>query len=168
MFRLCYITIDAANMSRKRKRSFATSSESISRYSPHTIISEADLSNAITDYGSPIPSTSSSELLPWSTRTPGRPSSPASSEASLERLSLTKRNLSQFNRDNKAMAATRDNKSCKTQTSTSSTSAGVRSVWKYLELNNMYIDSTAVGIRGADIIEKARAIVTGNRNSTMK
>ena len=155
----------------KRKRECGTLfGDTIS--SNHDIqIHKVDLNTALQNSDSSNPSTSLNTLLPWPVHTTESLSSLESSKASSQRFPLTKHNLHQLNRINRTMAPnpnTPDNKSRKTKSTTTSTSHTVRSIRKALELNNIYRDNGGAEARGEDLIEKARAIVKGDRKSALK
>ncbi|KAK0507001.1 hypothetical protein JMJ35_010701 [Cladonia borealis] len=158
-------------MSHKRKRSYEGLPEiPISNGHP-TKIPTVDLNTLIQDSASTNPSTSFNTLLPWPILISESPPSSESSQASPQRFPLTKRNLQKFNRINKTMASnpsTPEGKSGKTKTTTTPTSQSPRTVRDALERNHIYIDDSAAEMRGADLIEIARAIVKGERKSALK
>ena len=108
-------------------------------------------------------------LLPWPVvHTFESISSSESSQASSQRFPLTKRNLHQFNRSMASNPNTPDNKSRKTKETTTSSSQNARSVRDALDANNIYIGKRNAKARGMDLIEKAKAIVKGDRKSALK
>lgn len=134
----------------------------IHKVDPNTTLQISDSSN---------PCTSFNTLLPCPVHITESLSSSESSQASSQRFPLTKHNLHQLNRINRTMASnpnTPDNKSRKTKSITTSTSHTVRSIRRALDLNNIYRDNGGAEARGEDLIEKARAIVKGDRESVMK
>ena len=156
-------------MGGKRKRSFDTLVGDTLSNNYNSKIHKVDLNTALQDLGSSDPSTSFDTHLHWPTLISESPPSSESSQASSQRFPLTKHNLHQFNRIMASNLNTPDNKSRKSKTTTTSTSETVRSVRKALAQNNIYIDdSDAAEARGADLIENARAIVKGDRQSALK
>ena len=170
LFTLTFTAINTYHMGVKRKRSSGGHSGDTISNDYDTKIHKVDLNTPLQDSGSSNSSTSFNTLLPWPIQTLASVSGSESSQASSQRFPLTKGNLHQFNRISGAMASnpnTPDNKSRKTKSTTSS-SASVRSVRIALEKNNIYIDDSGAEARGADLIENARAIVKGDRQSELK
>ena len=165
-------------MSHKRKRSYEGLLKVPISNSHPTKIPAVDLNTLIQDSDSSNPSTSFNTLPILISESP--PSS-ESSQASYQRFPLTKRNLHQLNRINKTMASasntpnkatastpnTPENKSQRTKT-TATTSENARSVRDALEKNNYYIQDIDAARRGKDLIDKAKAIVKGERESALK
>lgn len=129
---------------------------------------KTDGSDAMQGSESLEPSTSFNASIPWCTLSFGGASSSASSAASSQRFPLTKRVLHHFDGNNNHKSSTPDSESRKTRTTTTSTSETVRSVRRALGLNNIYIDDTDARIRATDLIEKARALIKGERRSALK
>ena len=165
-------------MSRKRKRSYESLPESPVSNGHPTEIPTVDLHKLIQDSGYSNPSTSFTTLPILVSESP--PSSEFS-QASYQCFPLTERNLHQLNRINKTMASasntptkamasnpnTPENKSQRTRT-TATTSENARSVRDALEKNNYYIQDIDAARRGKDLIDKAKAIVKGKRESALK
>ena len=155
----------------KRKRECGTLFDDTISSHHDTKIHKVDLNIALQNPDSSNPSTSLNTLLPWPVHTTESLSSSESSTASSQRFPLTKHNLHQLNRINRTMASnpnTPDNKSRKSKTTSTVTSDTVRSVRKALAQNNIYIDDSGAEARGADLIENARAIIKGERESALK
>ena len=150
-------------MSHKRKRSYESLSEALISNDHPTKVPKVDSEDAIQDSRSLRPPNS---LNTSAARSPVT-SSLAFLEASLHHFPLTRENLRKFNRNNKA-ASTPANESHKTQTSTTSTSEDLLSEIYVLKLHNIHIEDLDAERQGADLIEKARAIVTGERHSALK
>ena len=167
-FTLTFTASNTSHMGIKRKRACDTLFGDTIRSDHDTKIYKVDPNTALQICRSSNPST----LLPWPVvHTTESLSSSESSQASSQRFPLTKHNLHQLNRINRTMASnpnTPDNKSRKTKSTTTSTSASARSVRVALERNNIYIDDTAAESRGAELIETAKAIVNGKRESALK
>ena len=161
--------INTPPMSHKRKRSYEGLPEiPISNGHP-TKIPTVDPNILIQDSGSSNPLTSFNTVLHWPILTSESPPSSESSQASPQRFPLTKRNLQKFNRINKTMASTPNTPENKTrQTKTTTASENARSVRNALEKNNYYIQNRAAAARGKDLIEKAKAIVKGEREPALK
>ena len=158
-------------MSHKRKRSYeGLPGIAISNSRP-TKIPTVDLNTLIQDSDSLHPLTSFNTLLPWPILIPESPPSSESSQASYQRFPLTKRNLHQLNRINKTMASnpsTPEGKSQKTKATATSTSQSVQSVRKALKKNNIYLEDSRAEERGTDLIDTAKAIIKGERKSSLK
>ena len=170
-FTLTFTATNTSHMGIKRKRACDTLFGDTICSDHDTKIYKVDPNTALQISGSSNPSTSFNTLLPWPVHTIESFSSSESSQASSQRFPLTKHNLHQLNRINRIMASnpnTPDNKSRKSKSTTTSTSASARSVRDALERNNIYIDDTAAESRGAELIETAKAIVNGKRESALK
>ena len=149
-------------MIHKRKRSLESLPEALISTDHPTKVPKVYLEDAIQDSGSLEPSTS------FKTSASGTLSSLGFSEAALHQFPLSRGNLRCFNRNNKAMASTPANKSQITQTFTTSISETLLSEVNGLKLHSIHIDDSDAERRGAGLIEKARAIVTGKRHSALR
>ena len=170
-FTLTFTATNTSHMGIKRKRACDTLFGDTISSNHHTKIYKVDPNTTLQSCGSSNPSTSFNTLLPWPVHTTESLSSSESSQASSQRFPLTKHNLHQLNRINRTMASnpnTPDNKSRKTKSTTNSTSASARSVRDALNANNLYIGNRDAKARGMDLIEKAKAIITGDRHSALK
>ena len=156
----------------KRKRACDTLFGDTISSNHDTKIYKVDPNTAIQDSDSSHPSNSFNTLLPWPILiSEESPPSSDSSQASSQRFPLTKRNLHQFNTINKSMASnpnTPDNKSRQSKQTTTSSNENARSVRDALNANNLYIGNRDAKARGMDLIEKAKAIVKGERHSALK
>ena len=164
-FLLTLLTMNLANdlpMSHKRKLSYESLPKTLISDGQPSKIPKVDIGNATQDSGSSKPLTFSNASAS------GTFANTAFSQAASHRYPLTEQNLRQFNKSNKAIESTPDNKSRKTQTTTTFTSEGFHTVFRGLEYNHIYIDKRDAKARGADLIEKARAIIKGERHSALK
>ena len=155
-------------MNTKRKSSCESHSETSITNSHPTKMPKVDGSDAIQDSESLEPSTCFDAFIPWCTLGYGGASSPASSAASSQHFPLTKRNLLYFNSLNNPRSSTPESESRKTRTTTTSTSETVRSVRRALGLNKIYIGDPDAKSRATDLIEKATALIEGERPSALK
>ena len=153
----------------KRKRSFDDLPGATISSDPDTQFHKVDPNTAIQDSDSSHPSISFNTLLPWPILiSEESPPSSDSSQASSQRFPLTKYNLHQFNRTMASNPNTPDNKSRQSKQTTTSSTENARSVRDALNANNLYIGNRDAKARGMDLIEKAKAIVKGDRHSALK
>ena len=167
-FTLTFTAINTRFMGVKRKRACYSHSGDTISYDSDVKIYKVDPNTALQNPNSSNPSTSLNTLLPRPVHTTESLSSSESSQASSQRFPLTKHNLHQFNRTMASNPNTPDNKSRKTKSTATSSNENARSVRDALNANNLYIGNRDAKARGMDLIEKAKAIVKGDRHSTLK